>query len=45
MSKLRPFNEVKLQWLSLLMQDHSLSPRAMQIAAYIALAHYIHDAG
>lgn len=45
MSKLRPFNEVKLQWLSLLLQDYSLSPRAMQIAAYIVVAHYNHDAG
>lgn len=45
MRKLRPFNEVKLQWLSQLYQDHSLSPRAMQIAAYIVVAHYNHVAG
>jgi len=43
MSELRPFNEVKLQWLAQLMQDQSLSPRAMQVGAYIVLVHYNQD--
>lgn len=45
MSELRPFREVQLQWLSQLVQDQDLSPRAVQIAAYIVLEHYNHKVG
>lgn len=45
MSELRPFREIKLQWLSRLVQDQELRPRAAQVAAYIVLAHYNHRLG
>lgn len=42
MSALRPFREIQLQWLSQLVQDQDLSPRTIQVAAYIVLEHYNH---
>nr|WP_319247230.1 helix-turn-helix domain-containing protein [uncultured Celeribacter sp.] len=45
MSELRPFREIQLQWLSRLVQDQELSPRAVQVAAYIVLEHYNHRLG
>jgi len=40
MSETRPFNEIKLQWLSLLTQDKNLSTTAIAIAVYIVTTHY-----
>lgn len=45
MSNLRPFNEIKLQWLALLSQDKDLSSTAIQIALYIITVHYNQDRG
>ena len=40
MNDLRPFKEVQLQWLRLLLSDTSLSPRAVQFATYLAVVRY-----
>jgi len=40
MSDLRPFKEVQLQWLRLLLADTSLSPRAVQFATYLVVVRY-----
>lgn len=40
MPDLLPFHEVRLQWLRLLVQDTTLSPRAVQFATYLAVVHY-----
>lgn len=40
MKKLRPFKEIQLQWLRLLLADTSLSARAVQFATYIAVVRY-----
>ncbi|MCK8463020.1 hypothetical protein MUY35_04055 [Aliiroseovarius sp. S1339] len=40
MSELRPFNEVKLQWLRLLSQDKGLSARAVQVGLYLVMVRY-----
>lgn len=37
MAKLRPFKEVQLQWLRLLLLDTELSARAFQLATYLAV--------
>lgn len=34
---LRPFKEVQLQWLRLLLRDTELSARAFQFATYLAV--------
>lgn len=38
--ELRPFHEVKLQWLRLLLQDNSLSSGAFRLAVYLAFVRY-----
>lgn len=43
MTKLRPFKEVQLQWLRLLLLDTELSPRAFQFATYLAVWRYNAD--
>jgi hypothetical protein len=40
MNDLRPFKEVQLQWLRLLLADTSLSPRAVQFASYLVVVRY-----
>lgn len=37
MSEPRPFKPVIFQWLRLLLDDHTLSPRAVQFATYLAV--------
>lgn len=43
MTKLRPFKEVQLQWLRLLLLDTELSARAFQFATYLAVWRYNAD--
>lgn len=43
MAKLRPFKEVQLQWLRLLLLDTELSARAFQLATYLAVWRYNHE--
>lgn len=45
MSTLRPFKEVQLQWLRLLVADTDLSPRAVQFATYLAVVRYNAERG
>lgn len=45
MSETRPFNEIKLQWLSLLTQDGTLSSTAVVVAVYIVTTHYNQEKG
>lgn len=40
MSSLRPFREVQLQWLRLLLKDTDLSSRAIQFAVYLVVVRY-----
>lgn len=40
MSDIRPFSEVIFQWIRLLLADTSLSPRAVQVATYLAVVRY-----
>lgn len=40
MTKLRPFKDVQLQWLRLLLLDTEISPRAFQFATYLTVWRY-----
>ena len=40
MPELRPFKDVQLQWLRLLLADTSLSARAVQFATYLVIVRY-----
>ncbi len=40
MNELRPFKEIQLQWLRLLVADKTLSARAVQFATYLAVVRY-----
>ncbi|OAN82386.1 hypothetical protein A8B78_07985 [Jannaschia sp. EhC01] len=40
MAKLLPFKDVKFQWLNLISQDTTLSPRSIQIALYIVMVRF-----
>lgn len=43
MIQLRPFKDVQLQWLRLLLLDTDISPRAFQFATYLAVWRYNTD--
>ncbi|WP_226552792.1 helix-turn-helix domain-containing protein [Celeribacter naphthalenivorans] len=45
MSDLRPFKEVQLQWLRLLVKDTTLSARAVHFAVYLAVLRYNDNRG
>ncbi len=45
MKKLRPFKDVQLQWLRLLLLDTELSSRAFQFATYLAVCRCNKEAG
>jgi len=40
MTQLRPFKDVQLQWLRLLLLDTEISPRAFQFATYLTVWRY-----